>query len=146
MTKDKTLPELFHELSAGAIDESGIYPQQLAYKEADGKVAVYSLAVPPGEILDKVWSVLETGIEELIFGLDMTTLPGQGTEFADVLIIAYYKNKFGSDPVDPENWKIGALNYQHEPRIVRTTDWNNNHWDKVMRDLLVESANKFASI
>jgi len=66
-----------------------------------------------------------------MLGLDRTTKPGQGTEFADVLTCVLWDAQ--KDEFTAKEWrewlKIGVINYQNEPRIVRPIDWDNEYWN-----------------
>ena len=118
----ESLPETFWSMIEGMIDEQGVYPQQLLHI-TDGELSCCSLMLDPPQIVPLAKKLVAQGAEELIFGLDRTTRPGQGTEFADVLTCAHYKDG---------EWRVGVINYQHEPRIVRDWDWNNEFWTEAV--------------
>lgn len=119
---EQSPPEIFWEMVAGSIDEEGVYPQQMITVE-DGALCVHALCINPPQIMQLVKRKIAEGVEELIFGLDRTTKPGQGTEFADVLTCGHYKDG---------QWRVGVINYQHEPRIVRDWDWDNEFWTEAV--------------
>lgn len=128
-------PELlqqFCDWAAGSIDDEGVYPYPAMWRERDGKLALGVLDLGPGEVFDHVWRQITCELAtELIFGLDRSTKPGQGTEFADVLTCAHWFPDFHKSW--NAAWKPFVINYQHEPRIVRPPDFENEFWNEKIR-------------
>ncbi len=116
------LPEMFWTIAESSVDVEGIYPHH-AFSLQDGKLTCVALMIDPPEVLAVIKKLITDGAEEIIYGLDRMTRPGQGTEFADVLTCGHYKDG---------KWRIGVINYQHEPRIVREWDWDNEFWTEAM--------------
>lgn len=112
----------FEKYVAAIIDERGIYPYPCYTLDREGKLGIHALAVNDSEqVLQHVTKLRMECCKEIIFGIDMTTRPDQGTEFADVLVCGYWK--YGA-----RKWEVGVINYQHDPRIVRPFDWDNEFW------------------
>jgi hypothetical protein len=126
------LVNAFFDYVATDIDEKGIFPSPCLWRERGGKLNLGALALDPKAttefFIDKI--ALE-GVEEIMFGLDRSTKPDQGTEFADVLTCAHWRDlsSKGEGQGAWSKWlRVGVINYQHEPRIVRPIDWNNGFW------------------
>jgi hypothetical protein len=125
------LVEEFERMSALAIDDNGIYPHNGMVVDKDDKLCLCALDLKPAEVFQWLWQqVTVESAKEVIFGLDRSTKPGQGTEFDDVLTCCHWRE----DLADKWNraYRIGVINYQIEPRIVRPIDWDNEFWKKQM--------------
>jgi len=116
------------------IDEEGVYPHQGMARKQDGKLEVLALAVDVPTLIKTFWNKLGDS-EEVIFGLDMTTRPDQGTRYADALVLAHWRKDPSKELADPSCLRVGVINYQHEPRIVDPIDWDNSHWDHWVRSV-----------
>ncbi len=127
------LVEMFEHVISLSIDERGVYPQQGIVMNFKDELQINALALTPEEIHRWFWGEVSAGASEVIFGLDRTTKEGQGTEFSDVLTCCHWSEAFIDENV---NWgqafRIGVINYQNEPRIVRPMDWDNEFWKKQM--------------
>ncbi|ALG75071.1 hypothetical protein VY88_26430 [Azospirillum thiophilum] len=113
------LPATFHELISASIDESGVWPHQMIVRR-DGKLTLRALALPPEGVMAHLGRTIRDGADELIYGMDRYTQPGQGTEFADCIAAGWYRRDVG--------WRIGVIDYRHDPRIVRPWNWGNAWW------------------
>lgn len=107
----------------------------------DDKREVFFLAVGPEDSARLFWQTIgmapaDKQREELLWGWDMTTLPGQGTEFADAYVFVHWTRVPGKKLACAEAFRVGVINYQHEPRIVRPVDWNNEYWTGWVRNFL----------
>ena len=127
------LVESFERYIASCIDEEGIYPHPCLMLDEKGGLIAAALDLKPDQIFQYFWkSVTVDHCREIIFGLDRTTKTGQGTEFADVLTCCHWREDLDA------NWarafRIGVINYQYEPRIVRSIDWGNGFWASLMGD------------
>lgn len=116
------------------IDEKGIYPAPMLVQKPNEHYALHALDLTP----DQCWqhfltSTLDSEVTGAIFGLDRSTKPGQGTEFADVLTCVLYEPAAGLEYRVRDQFHFGVINYRHEPRIVRPIDWKNPHWNRVLR-------------
>ena len=126
----------FHEYVSQTIDEDGIYPFPGMSINKDGKMKIAALR---DSIAAFDWFWNQITIEqskECIFGFDRFTGAGQGTEFSDVLACAHW-----AEGMDGKGWytsfRIGVINYQHEPRIVREFDFSNEYWtSKMTREVM----------
>ena len=121
----------FHEYVSQTIDEDGIYPFPGMSINKDGKMKIAALR---DSIAAFDWFWNQITIEqskECIFGFDRFTNDGQGTEFSDVLPCVHW-----SEGMDGKGWdtsfRIGVINYQPEPRIVRDFDFSNEYWTSEM--------------
>jgi hypothetical protein len=117
----KTPEELFYDYATMSIDEKGIFPQPGIIIRADGSTEISALALPPMEIFKWFWREVENGADHILFGLDRHTKPNQGTKYRDVLTCVHYTRL-------PESFRVGVINYQHDPRIVDPMDWDNAFW------------------
>lgn len=119
----------FVKIITRSITKKGIYPFPVMHLDGKGVFHVGVLDLKPEQCFDLFWSIVCRGeCSAIIMGLDRFTKPGQGTEFNDVLTVVCWWD-------DPKvTWKathrVGVINYQHEPRIVRPIDWGNAHWNK----------------
>ena len=115
------LPTLYHQTIALCIDEEGVMPHQCIVRHGDA-VSMAALALPPGGVLSYVRRGFERGgVDELIYGLGRFTRPGQGANLGDVVAGGWYRRDRG--------WRIGIIEYQHEPRIVLPWCWDNAFWN-----------------
>lgn len=110
-------------------DENGFWPLPGMSRLLDGTLEV--AAIVPVEAAYRYYRQLVSGGQhsEVIVGVDRTTAPNQGTEFADVLTVAYWRRL----PDGGEEQKIGVVNYSWEPKILRPIDWGNAYWDRQFR-------------
>ena len=140
---ESKLVEDFHTYVSRVIDEKGVYPlpgmSKIGFEDKMEVAAITS----PFLAMKWLWDqVAIKGAVECILGVDMTTMPNQGTEFADVLVCFHW-----AEGMDGKDWgnsfRIGVINYQNEPRIVRPYDWNNSHWIKVATGLILSERPKF---
>lgn len=133
---DNGVIETFNQMISMVIDENGIYPHQMVSRKGEA-VRITALAVDnAGQAVSKAWEEINDGADELAFGVDMSTRPGQGTEFADALVLGHFTRQSGKKTTNPDCWRIGVINYQNEPRIVRDIDWENSHWNVEFRKLM----------
>lgn len=121
----------YHKYVESLIEPKGIYPSPMMYWNREGKLHVGLIDLPPRETMEYFWRVITTEEPQaILIGLDRSAKPGQGTEFADVLTVIGWWD-------DPEvNWGRSlvpaVLNYQHEPRIVRPFDYENQFWNEII--------------
>jgi len=136
MTKKSKLLDMFETMVKSTIDEQGVYPHVMISIDYKEQINVSALACSPEEAAAEFWK--QTGVcEEIVFGLDMTTAPGQGTKYDDALVLAYWKRPDAeTNLADLENFTIGVINYQNEPRIVDEIDWDNEHWKVTFPSML----------
>ena len=137
----KKAVEVFEQWCSTAVDEKGIYPFPMVAITKDGATEMSALALSPREAIEQFMrKIVKREVKVIMLGLDRTTKPGQGTEFADVLTCALWeaqKDEFG--PGEWRDWiKVGVINYQNEPRVVRPIDWENAYWDKTIKAELAD--------
>lgn len=121
------LVEEFEHMIAVGIDETGVHPNPGMHIAEDGTLNLSALDLEPEQIFDWFWNLISVeNCQEIIFGLDRSTKKGQGTEFSDVVTCCHWREKWNKP------FRIGVINYQHEPRIVRPIDWENQFWIKQM--------------
>lgn len=130
-----TLLQPFCDWLAGVIDDEGVYPIPVVSRDRDGKVTMAAMDVEAMDVLEYVWRQITCEqVAELIFGLDRSTKPGQGTEFSDVLTCGHWFSGFHESW--NAAWKPFVINYQNEPRIVRPPDFANEFWNaKILSEL-----------
>ena len=131
MSTDKDLPSRFHEYVAIMLDEKGVYPfPGMALRQAGG----IEFAAITDVNLTYSWfwdQITQENAAEVILGIDRTTLPGQGNEFGDVLTCCHWRDGMDGNKWDT-SYRIGVIDYQHEPRIVRPWNWANEFWIEMM--------------
>lgn len=124
----------FVEYVKTLIDEEGVFPFPMMSRtrkplSMDEKTCIAAMALPSGESLNLIWKQITSyATTELIFALDRSTRSGQGTEFADVLTGAHWHPSFHAS--QKAAWRTFVINYQHEPRIVREPDFENEFWNE----------------
>lgn len=108
------------------IDDEGVYPFPAMSCDSDGRIEF--AMITDAELCFKWFWEKTTKPEtvEALFGLDRTTKEGQGTEFDDVLTCLHWKRPNEVD--DSSEYRVGVINYQVDPRIVRPWDWDNEFW------------------
>jgi hypothetical protein len=141
MTEEaKKVVEAFEHYCSNAVDEKGIYPLPMVAIKNDGSMEMSAMAVSAPEAIEEFMRkiVVKREVKAIMLGLDRTTKPGQGTEFADVLTCVLWdaqKDDFG--PGEWREWfKVGVINYQNEPRIIRPIDWENEFWKNHFKEEL----------
>lgn len=132
--KGKPLDEMFHGYIASSIDEKGIGFNKAVGKHEDGQVTVMALDLQGQQVIDLMKREAASGkYVELIFGMDCFTRPGQGTTLKDVVVCGWWQRATGG-------WRIGIIEYQNEPRIVKPWCWDNEHWVTTLRREFPEAA------
>lgn len=132
------LVEEFERMVQVGIDEEGVYPHPGMFIDIDGKTNICALDLTPDQIYQWFWNQVSIeNVREIIFGLDRTTKPGQGTEFDDVLTCVHWREDLddGPDPKWHRCWRVGVINYQYQPdgnTVVRPIDWDNTFWRQQM--------------
>lgn len=132
---DTSLETEFFRYVEGMIDAKGVYPFPAISSLMNGHREVAAITEPG---LCFKWFRTQLGNAECIetiVGLDRTTKEGQGTEFADVLTCFHWKRQH------PNVLRVGVINYQPEPLIVRPFDWGNEFW----RQRVVAEVNRYAT-
>lgn len=120
----KDLTEVLFGLVESSVDEEGVYPQHCVFTDKEGQMTLLALAVSGEQAINVAVEKVKSGeAVELVVGIDMWTKEGQGTEFADVIVVCHFKDG---------NVRVGVIDYQNEPRIVRPLRWDNEHWPAVM--------------
>lgn len=116
----KDLPTIFHEAVSSAIDEEGVYPHQCVIRFED-RLTITALSLSPIGIMTHIrWAIERDGADELIYGLDRFTRPDQGTGFQDAVVGGWFRRGLG--------WRVGVIEYRHEPRIILPWNWRNDFW------------------
>lgn len=124
------LVDQFHVYVTGMIDEKGVHPFPGMAVKKDGGMNIVAICETE-TALKWFWEqITRNQAKECIFGLDRSTRDGQGTEFADVLTCVHWVEEEGKNW--SESFRIGVINYQHEPRIVRPFDFENVYWSEKM--------------
>lgn len=125
------LAEEFHGHISRVVDEKGVYPFPGMSKDRDGKLTIAALCETDTAFRWFWHQIANEQAVECIFGLDRSTLPDQGTEFSDVLTCVHWAEGLDGKPWDT-SFRIGVINYQNEPRIVRPFDFANKFWTERM--------------
>jgi hypothetical protein len=117
--------EMFREMAEAQLNEEGI-PTICVYRDRSGEIHGEILECQYGQAINRCAVLKAEGATEIIFGVDRSTEEGQGTEFADALTCGHWVGDNGGQ------WRIGVINYQYEPRILRDYDWDNAYWSQHM--------------
>lgn len=139
----KSAAEIYASTVESVIDESGVYPHQAIAVRDDGSMQMMALDVDIHTWSRLFWENVQGPNTAVIFGLDMRTMPDQGTEFADALVFVHWQRDPDKKLADPSCFRTGVINYQNEPRIVRPIDWDNSHWQHWMRSWLQKTRPAF---
>ena len=127
----KSTIDWFHDYVADMIDERGVYPEPGLAVFKDGRRELAAIDDPNSVILWFWDKIANCQAVEVICGVDRYTAPEQGTEFRDVVTCVYW-----ADGLDDKDWaksfRVGVINYQPEPRIVRPFDFDNTFWTNKM--------------
>ena len=100
-------------------------------RENQRKLNVCALDLQPQECIGFFWEQITFAkCSAIVMGLDRYANPNQGTEFDDLYTLFCWWD-------DPklkyhESVKVGVINYQKEPLIVRPIDWDNAYWNPIM--------------
>jgi hypothetical protein len=126
MSEPLDLLKTYHDHISRSIDEKGVYPHQMMCEDDDGKLGVYALMLnKPHEVLQAVLKALmEHKPKQLIYGLDRFCKSGQGTTLGDCIAGLYWNG---------EAWRPFIIEYQHEPRVVKPIDFDNQWWKKSLQ-------------
>lgn len=152
-----TALEVFMRLVESSIDEKGIYPPHMIMMRSDGTFDLAALAIEPMQGMQmfaaKTLMTLPMDVSKIekpnikagseyqsvIYGLDRYTRADQGTEFASVLTCWLFERDDTSPVLNiRDQYRFGVINYQHEPRIVRPMDFNNEFWNAHLREELFQ--------
>lgn len=125
----KPLEEMFHGLVKLSIEAHGVYPHHMLVRTDEG-VEVYALDLKPAQAF-AYFLRATLKAQEVVFGLDRFTLPDQGTTLGDVVTCAHFRREG-----DQVTLRIGIIEYQHDPRIVKPWDWENSFWNQRMLEEL----------
>ena len=130
---DDKIVEDYVGFLTGILDETGIQAHGWARRLKDDRFEVYYLAIGPKESAKLFWQTVGMASpnkirKDVLWGLDMTTRPDQGTEFDDAYVFVHWVRIPGQKLTTREAFRVGVINYQNEPRIVRPVDWDNEHW------------------
>lgn len=110
------------------IDSSGVHPFPGIAVKQDGGIE-FAAITDAGLCFQWFKTHLKKlDCAEVIVGIDRTTREGQGTEFDDVLTCFHWQREH------QDVLRVGVINYQFEPLIVRPFDWNNEFWRKRVLD------------
>lgn len=119
-----------------SVEQKGYYPFPMIVFKDGGLIEVYAIDLPVDATLRQfVIATIERNVRFAFLGLDRTTKPGQGTEFADILTVFTYERapEFQAEFLIRDQYRrCAVLNYQFEPRIIRPFDWENKYWTEQM--------------
>ncbi len=119
----------YRDIISSAIDEKGVYPAHALVLSHDDKVTMMALDLSSTQSYGAfLKAIRDEKAKEAIFALDRSTLPNQGTKYADVLAGQYY---VGGE------FRPFIIEYQHEPRIVDPLVWDNEFWTGALTRELV---------
>jgi hypothetical protein len=120
----------FVSLNTASIDADGIRIPQAVARNADGGIVVAALAMSGENSCYEAFRAITALVakehpEELIWGWDRFTKPGQGTELGDFLSVHHWQRGRG--------WRFGVMEYQHSPRIVKPIVWDHSFWAPMLK-------------
>lgn len=121
-------PKLMRDSVVTMMDAKGVYPYPAFALHADGHLDCLMFDLPPKQVFGEIKKLLHKGCTEIIFGLDRSTKPGQGTKYDDVFVCSYFKDG---------EWKVGVINYippkDGQETVVDDWDWDNEWWQAAAR-------------
>lgn len=121
----KNLPEMYHGVISSFIDEKGVFPHQAIGLTHEDKYEVMAVMVHPEQMLHHVAKCIQSKkYKEFIWSMDRSCREGQGTTLGDC-VAGYYWNG--------ENYKPFIIEYQHNPRILKEIQWDNQAWTEMLK-------------
>lgn len=118
------LDEMFHHIVKITIDDKGVYPFPAIWRAEGRPDVVAALCVDDSkEVFRAISKFLQLGAQEIIFGIDRYTKPGQGNKHPDTVTVYSWSDKTG--------WKFGVLDYEYVEdgeNIVEEINWENRFW------------------
>lgn len=127
LPKGKRLANVFYDLLSRSIRDVGVFPHLgLAVRGPERTLDVMAMNLADaGLVLRAACNlILEGRHDQVIVAIDRTTEEGQGTTLSDVLTIFYWTRGLG--------WTYGVMEYQPNPRIVKSVCWTNEWWQNQM--------------
>lgn len=116
--------ESFWELNRMSVDAEGIAIPHCVYSNAEGGLTAAALALPPAEIYVQVARFLvRDRPDELVFGIDRFTKPGQGIETADALSVSHWVNG---------RWRFGMIAYCFSAARFDAINWGYAYWNQML--------------
>lgn len=109
------------------LEPRGVFPHVALWRLAgENKLNMAAIAInEPDQVLGYVLDrLINEPVEELVFGLDRYSKPGQGVSTKDFLCVYHY--------LADEGWLYGVLEYQYKPRIFKPIHWRHPVWAEIM--------------
>lgn len=117
----------FWELNRASVDEAGIRIPHAVFRSGD-KLTAAALALG-GQGTDTYAAIgrflVRERPDELVFGMDRFTKPGQGISTRDCLTVHHWTGRA---------WRFGVIAYQFDPPIFEEIDWDNGFWAAALVD------------
>ncbi len=111
------------------IDEKGVYPSPGFVLKQDDTLEIAALDLNPDQCMLWAFRAIVRGAKQVALGLDRYCKEGQGTILGDLVAVYHYR-------LETDSWRVGVIEYQHAPRLVKPICWNNAFWHKTMKDEL----------
>jgi len=141
--KEQDIKTMFYNYVASTIDKEGVYPYPAMWRMLDKKILtdgcpeedalvlnVGAMDLKPHQVVLHLLRQRLEGATELIYGIDRSTRPNQGTTLSDVLTCGYWSTNTG--------WQIGVIEYNvsNQGKTVLPWNWNNTFWtDTVLAEI-----------
>jgi len=137
--KTDDIKTMFYNYVADVIDTKGVYPYPAMWRMLDKKLLsdgcppeealalnVGAMDLKPHQVILHLLRARMEGAVEMIYGIDRSTKPGQGTTLSDVLACAYWSTDTG--------WLVGVIEYNvsDQGKTVLPWNWHNPFWTELV--------------
>ncbi len=118
-----------------SVGEEGVFPQHLHRQDSKGGIVVEALALDGSQVFRlTIDRIKNEDVTEMVYGVDMASMDGQGLLYKDFLAVVWYVNG---------EFYTGVINYQKtsdaQNPAFHDIDWNNNYWNNSLRDYPVSA-------
>jgi hypothetical protein len=124
--------ESFESFVRSAVGEAGLGASYAVYRKDCGVVMEALLPdLSPQQVVGRLMALTDV-TDYLVAGIDMYSVPGQGLEFDDFVLVAEFDRR-RPEPFLESQWRFGVINYRKgddATKIVRAIDWENPTWSK----------------
>lgn len=115
------LMEIYHNLTSQSIDEKGIFPHNALLRRG-GSIEAIGFAVEAPLAAQSLRSIMkENKPDEVVYGFDRHG--GEQGTMLDLVAGAHWNG---------EVWRPFIIEYQHEPRIVKPTNYGHEAWNMII--------------
>lgn len=121
-----SLFDAWYTMSRASVGEKGVFPMQLCRRNAAGEVTMEALAVDGNTAFRRAVEAFGEDVAELVVGVDLYAVPGQGITTNDFLAVVWYVGgRFYAGVVEYQ--KLSDVPEGQEGRFDPVR-WDNNYW------------------